>query len=170
MFQAVVTTKETRHRKKSKPMYVVDNDKSSRSSSPTHSQATTRPHTIAPTSWKFHGETGTFVATVPMKQNTTGRPNISKPCYYWKDKTSVPSGPLRLLPSLFSDEGDDRLGTGGTESSEMPSPMATEQPLSYSIPTMQNVWINSPLRISSLAMHAGVLLLQCGGIAMFYLH
>lgn len=137
-FHAVIA-KETCSHRVSKKSNIVSTADSSQRPSPTLPQANTKHITTSATTWKFHSETGTFVATVPMNKRTAApRPTISKPRYHRKDQISEPSQPshdTRSRPSLFSSDGfEDELGIGGNESSGVPSPMATERPFVVQYP------------------------------------
>jgi CxC1 like cysteine cluster associated with KDZ transposases len=128
-FQAVIA-KETSSRKVSKkPMTAVYRANPSQLPTPTLSQTNTKPITSAVTAWKFHGDTGTFIATVPINRPAAPRASITKPRYHRKVRISEPSQPSHdTRPSLFSSDGfEDELGSGGDEPSGAPSPMATEQ-------------------------------------------
>ncbi|KAF9509254.1 hypothetical protein BS47DRAFT_1365368 [Hydnum rufescens UP504] len=128
-FQAVIA-KETSSRKVSKkPMTAVNTANPSQLPTAMLSQASTKPITSAATAWKFHGGTGTFIATVPVNQLAAPRASITKPRYHRKVRISEPSQPSHgTRPSLFSSDGfEDELGSGGDEPSGAPSPMATEQ-------------------------------------------
>lgn len=129
-FQAVIA-KEARSHKVSKKLKRIVTD-SSQLPPQTLSQVHTKPSTSTATTWKFHSDTGTFVATVPINQSTAvPRPNISKPRYHQKvriPESSHPSHDTCSRPSLFSFDGfDNESGTDGNESSGVPPPMATEQ-------------------------------------------
>ncbi|KAF9516286.1 hypothetical protein BS47DRAFT_1442417 [Hydnum rufescens UP504] len=92
-FQAVIA-KETSSRKVSKkPMTAVNTANPSQLPTAMLSQASTKPITSAATAWKFHGGTGTFIATVPVNQLAAPRASITKPRYHRKVRISEPSQP-----------------------------------------------------------------------------
>ncbi|KAF9512863.1 hypothetical protein BS47DRAFT_1362893 [Hydnum rufescens UP504] len=128
-FQAVIAKETSSHKVLKKPMTAINTANPSQLPTAMLSQASMKPITSAATAWKFHGGTGTFIATVPVNQLAAPQASITKPRYHQKVRISEPSQPSHgTHPSLFSSDGfEDELGSGGDEPSGAPSLMATEQ-------------------------------------------
>ncbi|KAF9503804.1 hypothetical protein BS47DRAFT_1369260 [Hydnum rufescens UP504] len=128
-FQAVIAKETSSHKVLKKLMTAINTANPSQLPTTMLSQDSMKPITSAATAWKFHGGTGTFIATVLVNQLAAPRASITKPCYHRKVQISEPSQHSHgTCPSLFSSDGfEDELGSGGDEPSGPPSLMATEQ-------------------------------------------
>ncbi|KAF9507987.1 hypothetical protein BS47DRAFT_1366296 [Hydnum rufescens UP504] len=67
-FQAVIAKETSSCKVLKKPMTAINTANPSQLPTAMLSQASTKPITSAATAWKFHGGTGTFIATVPVNQ------------------------------------------------------------------------------------------------------
>ncbi|KAF9509834.1 hypothetical protein BS47DRAFT_1364937 [Hydnum rufescens UP504] len=67
-FQAVIAKETSSHKVSKKPMTTINTANPSQLPTAMLSQASMKPITSAVTAWKFHGGTGTFIATVPVNQ------------------------------------------------------------------------------------------------------